>query len=269
VLRPALTGFTTVFIAAAWGNASADAPLDRLLGAVEHHASVPEDLTATIVQQCGATDLACAAAIIVERLGSPVRLVEVAHPDTDSIRRARTVPSVRATERRADGTLVIMLDRFGRKADQEIADSISPGKNAAPEHLVLDLRGNTGGDFDRMRRVASLFTGAKEHAVRLIGRSGVKTVSLPEPLRTITIDALDVLIGPETASSAEVLAALLRHHAGARLIGARTHGKDHLTRLIPVNHDWRLLIPAERIEVLGETLAGGLTPDIAAEPSTP
>ena len=28
-----------------------------------------------------------------------------------------------------------------------------------------------------------------------------------------------------------------------------------------MHHDWRLLIPAERIEVPGEVLAGGLIPD--------
>ncbi len=71
---------------------------------------------------------------------------------------------------------------------------------------------------------------------------------------------LVVLVGPETASSAEVLAALLQRYAGARLAGSRTAGKDHLTRVIAVDHDWRLLVPAERIEVPGIELTGGLRP---------
>ncbi|MDX1425437.1 MAG: hypothetical protein R3322_19990, partial [Kiloniellales bacterium] len=52
----------------------------------------------------------------------------------------------------------------------------------------------------------------------------------------------------------------LSRHAGARLAGARTAGKDYLTRVIAVDHDWRLLLPAERIEVPGVALAGGLRP---------
>ena len=84
--------------------------------------------------------------------------------------------------------------------------------------------------------------------------------------RAVETGALDVLIGPETASSAEVLAALLRRHAGARLVGTRTLGKDWLSRLVPPDHDWRLSIPAERIEVPGEPLAQGLVPDIQAVP---
>ena len=185
------------------------------------------------------------------------------HPDTDTIRRAHTVPSLSAVERRSDGALVVVLDRFGRTADREIADALAAH---APERLVLDLRANAGGDFDRMRRVASLFTGPREGAIRLLGREGARDVALPPPLRIIGELEIDVLIGPGTASSAEVLAALLRRHAGARLIGAPTLGKDWLTRLVPVDHDWRLAIPAERIEVPGETLAQGLVPDIEAAP---
>ncbi|MDE0391171.1 MAG: hypothetical protein OXI57_03775 [Rhodospirillales bacterium] len=46
---------------------------------------------------------------------------------------------------------------------------------------MLDLRANTGGDFDRMRRVASLFTGPRLGAIRLHGREGVSEVP-GEPL---------------------------------------------------------------------------------------
>ena len=193
-------------------------------------------------------------------------MVRVNHPDTDTIRRAYTVPSVTSVERRSDGVLVLALDRFGRTADREVADATTAVGPAEMTRVVLDLRGNGGGDFDRMRRVASLFTGPREGAIRLLGRDGTADVALPAPLRAIGEFEIDVLIGPGTASSAEVLAALLRRHAGARLIGAPTLGKDWLTRLVPVDHDWRLAVPAERIEVPGETLAQGLVPDVEAAP---
>jgi C-terminal processing protease CtpA/Prc len=62
-------------------------------------------------------------------------------------------------------------------------------------------------------------------------------------------------------SSGEVLAALLRRHAKASVLGERTWGKDYVLRVEPIDHDWRALIPAGRIEVPGEVLAGGLVPD--------
>ena len=230
---------------------------------MERHAALPAALGAEIERRCQEAGTRCAAQLIADSL-STARLVRVSHPDTDTIRRAHTVPSVSAVERREDGALVVVLDRFGRTADREIADVVAAHAPASPARLVLDLRGNGGGDFDRMRRVASLFTGPRDRALRLRDRSGMTDVALPQPLRAIGEFEIDVLIGPGTASSAEVLAALLRRYAGARLIGAPTLGKDWLTRLVPVDHDWRLAIPAERIEVPGETLARGLTPDIGA-----
>ena len=240
-------------------------PRDRLLAAVERHAALPVALGTEIERRCPAAGTRCAAQLIADGLPA-ARMVPVNHPDTDTIRRAHTVPSVSAVETRSDGALVLVLDRFGRTADREIADVVAAHAPVSPARLVLDLRGNGGGDFDRMRRVASLFTGPREDALRLLGRSGTTDVALPPPLRAIGEFEIDVLIGPGTASSAEVLAALLRRHAGARLIGAPTLGKDWLTRLVPVDHDWRLAVPAERIEVPGETLAQGLVPDIEAAP---
>ncbi len=246
-------------------EASSVAPRDRLLGAVARHAALPAALGAEIERRCPADGTRCAAQLIADSLPA-ARLVPVNHPDTDTIRRAHTVPSVSAVEQRSDGALALVLDRFGRTADREIADAVAAHALAAPAWLVLDLRANAGGDFDRMRRVASLFTGPMEGAIRLLGREGASDVALPAPLRAIGEFEIDVLIGPGTASSAEVLAALLRRYAGARLIGKPTLGKDWLTRLVPVDHDWRLAIPAERIEVPGETLAQGLVPDIEAAP---
>ena len=232
------------------------------------HAALPETLGATIERRCPPAGTRCAARLIAASLPA-ARLVPVIHPDSDTIRRARTAPSVTAVERRGDAALVIVLDRFGRTADREIVEAVEASEAGAspPARLVLDLRGNGGGDFDRMRRVASLFTGPREDVIRLHGRDGATAVALPAPLRAVEGAALDVLIGPGTASSAEVLAVLLRRHAGARLIGARSGGKDWLTRLVPVDHDWRLAIPAERIEVPGEALAQGLVPDIAGAPA--
>jgi len=232
---------------------------------VERHAALPAALGAEIERRCPPAGTRCAAQLIAKGLPA-VRLVPVSHPDTDTIRRAHTVPSVSAAERRSDGSLVLVLDRFGRTADREIADAIAAAGPAETAQVVLDLRGNAGGDFDRMRRVASLFTGPREGAIRLYGRDGATDVALPRPLRTIGEFEIDVLVGPGTASSAEVLAALLRRHAGARLVGAPTLGKDRIDRLVPVDHDWRLAIPAERIEVPGETLAQGLAPDFEAAP---
>jgi carboxyl-terminal processing protease len=138
---------------------------------------------------------------------------------------------------------------------QAVSQAIADGAR-----LGLDLRGNAGGDFGRMLRVASLFTKNVKNALFLIDKEGKYPVSLVTESTFPGTRDLVVLVGSGTASSAEVLAALLTRYAGARLAGSRTAGKDHLTRVIAVDHDWRLLVPAERIEVPGVELTGGLRP---------
>ncbi len=247
-------------LAGALPAAQAETPLARLMAAVARHADLPPGLVAAVDAGCAQHETHCAARLLADALPG-ARLVPIVHPDTDRIRRAVTRPSLATVRRCAGGVLLLALDRFGRKADREIADALLSAPHA--RRLILDLRANEGGDFDRMRRVASLFIGPRDRALRLAGRSGTRWVSLPAPLQVVKTPAIDLLVGPRTASSAEILAALLRRHAGARLIGAATRGKDRLVRVIPVDHDRRLLIPGARVHVPGEPLAGGLAPDIA------
>ncbi len=213
---------------------------------------------AAVNATCGADGL-CAARQIVAASGGRVRLEAVAHPETDTIRWAETAASVAAVYQGRHGRRWIVLDGFGRTAERELVEAVSRAiVDGAP--LGLDLRGNSGGDFGRMLRTAALFTGNVRNAIYLIDKDGKQSVPLITDKDFEKLGDLRVLVGPRTASSAEVLAALLERYAGARLAGGRTAGKDYLTRVIAVDHDWRLLVPAERIEVPGVELSGGLRP---------
>ena len=162
-------------------------------------------------------------------------------------------------ERTADlgaGRRLVRLDRFGRKADYELSAALR-GAGA----LVLDLRHNQGGVLRRMLRIAGRFTGPVPDAVRLVKADQVRVLAIPEPSGAIWRGPITVLVGPNTISSGEVLAALLRRHAGATVLGERTWGKDYVLRVEAVDPDWRALIPDGQIEVPGEILAGGLLPD--------
>jgi C-terminal processing protease CtpA/Prc len=112
-----------------------------------------------------------------------------------------------------------------------------------------------------MLRAAARFTGPVPGAVRLVEADRVRVLAIPEPSGAVWRGRITVLVGADTMSSGEVLAALLRRYAGARVLGERTWGKDYVLRVEPIDHDWRALIPAGRIEVPGEVLAGGLVPD--------
>ena len=183
-------------------------------------------------------------------------LQRVHHPTSDQIRWASTESSIERTANLGAGRRLVRLDRFGRKADYELSSALQ-GAGA----LVLDLRHNQGGVLRRMLRVAGRFTGPVPDAVRLVDADRVRLLAIPQPSGAVWRGPITVLVGPHTISSGEVLAALLRRHAGATVLGERTWGKDYVLRVEAVNADWRALVPDGQIEVPGEVLAGGLLPD--------
>jgi C-terminal processing protease CtpA/Prc len=183
-------------------------------------------------------------------------LQRVPAPDTDTI---RWVTSARSVERTADlgsGRRLVRLDRFGRKVEVELQAALIDA-----QAVVLDLRRNRGGSLTRMLRVAARFTGPVAAALRQVRGDAVRGMSIPAPQVAPWRGPITVLVGADTASSGEVLAALLRRFAGATVLGERTFGKDYVLRVEPIGQGWRALVPDGRILVPGEVLAGGLLPD--------
>jgi hypothetical protein len=183
-------------------------------------------------------------------------LQRVRHPTSDQIRWAITESSVTRTADLGAGRRLIRLDGFGRKVDYELSAALR-----GAQALVLDLRHNHGGVLRRMLRIAARFTGPVPDAVRLVKTDQVRVLAIPQPTGAIWRGRITILVSADTISSGEVLAALLRRHAGATVLGTRTWGKDYVLRVVAIDPDWRALIPDGQIEVPGEMLAGGLVPD--------
>jgi C-terminal processing protease CtpA/Prc len=222
---------------------------------------MPNGLSVAAVQDRCEADALCAAREFVAASDGRARLQQIDHPDSDTIRWVDSAASVTGFGRLADGRGWLALDRFGRKAADELRGALLELRTGGGAlDLVLDLRDNGGGDFGRMLKVAAVFTGEINESIYLIGmeeRTPVAIVSTSAPER---LESLTVVVGPRTASSGEVLAGLLHRYAGAELVGEPTAGKDYIVRVIPVDHDWRLLVRAETIEVPGVVLRGGLRP---------
>lgn len=129
----------------------------------------------------------------------------------EPVRRARMLPG---------GLLLIGLDSFDPGADRWMRDAIA---DHAPRGLILDLRDNDGGDADVIARVAGLFFAENRLLVRRLGKRetdqmthGAGATSWSGPLA--------VLIGPDSASGAEAVAALIDESGRGPTIGQRTAG---------------------------------------------
>ncbi len=232
------------------------------MDSIENLGAMPASQSRALLRaRCG-DDAICIAQRLAEQPSDRFRLRRRVHPDSDTIRWVKTQASLIEARRQADQRLYLRLDRFGRKAEAELRAAFAAHGDHAQD-IVLDLSRNRGGDFERMLRIAAGFAGRVEDALRLSGAQGERSLSLPKVAAFGEVCGLTVKVGPDTASSGEILAALLARHAGAQVVGQPTAGKDYLLRVLPVDHDWQLLVPAERVVVPGVVLAGGLIPSAA------
>lgn len=98
-------------------------------------------------------------------------------------------------------------------------------------------------------------------------RGESKVITAPTSLPTI-IAPIDILIGPDTSSAAEVFAGILRIHANVRLIGERSYGKCSSQKGFPLAGGSTLLLTNLIVYFMdGRTCEGqGLEPDSNTKP---
>lgn len=129
-----------------------------------------------------------------------------------------------------NGVRVLRFDKFDDESETWLTENL---RQAPPTGLVLDLRRNSGGDI----RVLSAVLG---HFLPPGSSAGVQLIrgkSRDVPIRTSKVryeGGLVVLIGPGSASAAEVAASALRHCGRALLLGAETSGQVLASRQFPL-----------------------------------
>jgi Peptidase family S41 len=133
--------------------------------------------------------------------------------------------------------------------------------------VVLDLRGNPGGDLPTVLCVAGQFLTPKTPLMRVTGRLNAETQEIPaDSRRTPLTLPLAIFVNQDTESGALALAAALRDAHRARLIG---ESKDHANATVLIlltvrNYLDRFLLPiAEMSRINGASLAAGIQVDIA------
>lgn len=109
--------------------------------------------------------------------------------------------------------------------------------------LILDLRNNPGGLLESAAKVSDLFLDPhylqnNQLIVSNINRQGKIEFTANKQDHDILQHApLVILINQASASSSEIVAAALRDHKRAILIGTKSFGKGSVQKLIPLDHD--------------------------------
>lgn len=183
--------------------------------------------------------------------------------DLTLVPQAETPLPSRRARRLDDGLLLVTLDGFDAGDDRWLRRTL---ETEQPTALILDLRQNDGGDADVIARIAGLFFAENRPLVdRIAARHSVqRTIGAG---RNSFRGPLALLIGPESASGAEALAALVAESGRGLTMGSRTAGALTGASLYRLPDGGQLSVAEFDIRTpMGERLEGrGLEPQIAVE----
>ncbi len=117
---------------------------------------------------------------------------------------------------------------------QKAADEID--KTSSPTSLILDLRGNVGGDIDLLQYFLGPFIGENQYAYEFFHQGDYK------PFKTSTgwlsslvrYKKVVILVDKETQSSAELMASVLKKYNVGILMGKQTKGWGTVENTFPI-----------------------------------
>lgn len=137
--------------------------------------------------------------------------------------------------------------------------------------VILDLRNNPGGVLDAAVAVADAFL---DKGLIVRGGGRVNNTSFEEYAKPGDIFSgllVTVLINEGSASASEIVAAALREHSRARLVGEQTYGKGSVQSVIPLSNGQALkLTTSHYFTPSGNSINGmGIKPDIVVVAENP
>jgi len=185
--------------------------------------------------------------------------------DAVTLTRAR-VEMPEPSAHREGEVVVLRVADLSPGAAEEAGRVLRDLDGAADGPLLLDLRGNSAGEYDEAVRLASLFLGGGEVG-RIRERGGEERVLTAEEGQAVRGGPFGILVDHGTAGPAELVALALRSRAEAQLLGIQTFGRGKLQKFIPLNDGGLLRLSVARCEgPEGKTWdVQGLVPDHSLE----
>ncbi len=168
--------------------------------------------------------------------------------------------------RLSDNIALIELKKFTADVSLKLRGKLEELRNEGFKALIIDLRNNSGGVLAEALRVVELFLPEKSILMRTVQREKNLQNYVSVNKDPFVFD-LAVLVNPDTASSAEVVASSLQDHQKALIIGASTYGKGVFEKTITLKNNFRVkFISGAMYSPKGNTWQSkGVTPDFLVE----
>lgn len=165
---------------------------------------------------------------------------------------------------RQDGIGYLRMDEFNAKTHQMLVkELIDLQRGGNLEGLVLDLRYNGGGLLDQAYFISDLFLPKDKEVVRTIIPGGEPNRRFASPRKAVDAPII-ILVGPGSASAAEILSGALQCNDRAVVAGATTFGKGSVQSIRPLHDGSRLKLTIQEYRLAGGVSIQdvGITPDL-------
>lgn len=151
----------------------------------------------------------------------------VAKPIEANIRRgAVPVPTVDVSYMLDANTAYLHITAFGQNTYSEfLAAMASMAASGTMQHLILDLRGNSGGYAEIAAQIVNEFLPANRVIYAMRGRKFAEEVNRSDGRGSYQDVALVVLIDEFSASASEIVAGAIQDNDRGSIIGRRSFGK--------------------------------------------
>ncbi len=158
----------------------------------------------------------------------------------------------------------LQIFSFDLETDEEFRAAIDALIADGAKSLIIDVRNNSGGSVDAMGRMLDLLLPRGDIFYRT-GLDGKET-AYPSDEHSVSLP-MAVLINENTASAAELFAAVLKDEGAATLVGKTTYGKATGQRITEMEDGSALVLTYEKFRTArGESFDGkGVSPDVVSE----
>ena len=119
----------------------------------------------------------------------------------------------------------VKVNRFAQSTMAEFYEALDELEPQGMKHLVLDLRGNSGGYLNTAIQLSDEFLGDKQLIVYTEGVSNPKRESIATSRGRFEKGKLVVLIDEGSASASEIVSGAVQDHDRGLIIGRRSFGK--------------------------------------------
>ncbi len=178
-------------------------------------------------------------------------------------------PAIDEEGRPVSDVAVVQLEQFTQHTVPDLRNALREIKAQGYKAIILDLRHNPGGSLDATIQVADMFL-SRGIILKEVKRGGEMEVVEARPGGEGADIPVAVLVGPGSASGAELLASALQDNGRALLIGEKTFGKGTVNQLHELSDGGALYITVGRwLTPKGLPIEGvGVEPDIVVEGMT-